>query len=186
MPRPKTVSDNDVLAGALEVLAEKGQNFTLTDLANRIGLSRATLIQRFGDRDAILMRITAYDVGLTRQWLESIETVPGPDGLWHFLETIVGSMGDGDGFSARVTLAALEAHNPALRQYGQQRYGLVQAAIAARLPAGPNRDAAAEHIHAIIAGSSMQWVVSDRGTGLAGHVMRQLRWSLKHFPARLT
>ena len=186
MPRPKTVSDEDVLAAALEVLADKGQDFTLTDLANRIGLSRATLIQRFGDRDAILLRIAAYEVELTHQWLESIEIVSGPDGLWQFLEIIVGSMGEGDGFSARVTLAALEARNPALRQLAQERYALVQAAIAARLPAGRNRDRTAEHIHTTIAGASMRWVVSDRATGLSDFVLDQLRWMLKHLPPDFT
>lgn len=186
MPRPKTVSDEDVLAAALEVLAEKGHAFTLTDMANRIGLSRATLIQRFGDRDAILLRIAAYEVELARQWIGSIEIVPGRDGLWQFLETIVASMGEGDEFSARVTLASLEARSPALRQLGQQRYALVQTAIAARLPVGPNRDRTAEHVHTIIAGASMQWVVSDRATGLSDFVLDQLRWTLKHLPSDFT
>lgn len=186
MPRPKTISDEDVLAAALEVLADKGQNFTLTDLANRIGLSRATLIQRFGDREAILLRIAAYEVELTHQWLEGIEIVPGPDGLWQFLEIIVGSMGAGDGFSARVTLAALEAQNPALREFARERYALVQAAIAARLPAGPNRIRTAEHVHTTIAGASMQWVVSDRAIGLSDFVLGQLRWTLKHLQSDFT
>lgn len=48
MPRPKTISDDDVLAAALEVLASRGTAFTLAELAQRIGLARATLIQRFG------------------------------------------------------------------------------------------------------------------------------------------
>lgn len=186
MPRPKTISDEDVLAASLEVLADKGQGFTLTDLANRIGLSRATLIQRFGDREAILLRIAAYEAELTRQWLTSIDVNLGPDGLWQFLETIVSSMGDGEAFSARVTLAAFEAQNPALRRLAQERYALVQAAIAARLPAGPDRSQTAEHLHTTIAGASMQWVASDRVIGLSAFVLEQLRWTLTHLKIAFT
>lgn len=185
MPRPKTISDEDVLAAALEVLAARGAAFTLADLAERIGLARATLIQRFGDREAILLRIAGFEVEATRRWLETLPVETGRDGLWQFLAGIVGSMGAGAGFSARVALAALEAQNPALRDLAQERYGLVQAAIAARLPEGPERAQTAAHLHAVIAGSTMQWVASAGATGLADFVLDRLRWSLDHLPAAL-
>lgn len=185
MPRPKTISDDDVLAAALEVLATRGAAFTLADLAGRIGLARATLIQRFGDREAILLRMAGYEVEATRRWLKALPVETGPEGLWRFLSEIVGSMGAGAGFSARVALAALEAQNPALRDLARERYGLVQAAIAARLPEGPERERTAAHLHAVIAGATMQWVASADETGLADFVLDRLRWSLDHLPAKL-
>lgn len=186
MPRPKTVSDEDVLAAALEVLAQNGMNFTLADLARRVGLSRATLIQRFGDRDAILLRMAQYEVNATRDWLDSLPHETGPDDLWQFLELLVNSMGAGEGFSARVAIAALEAQDPVLRELAGQRYGLVQAAIAARLPTGPEQDATAEHLHSVIAGATMQWVASDGETTLSDFVLKQLRWTLNQTPQLFT
>lgn len=174
--RPKTISDEDVLAAALEVLAENGDSFTLSDLATRVGLSRATLIQRFGNREAILLRIATYEADATQTWLESLPH----DGLWPFLEQIVTSMGQGEGFSARVTLAALEARDPALRALAHRRYRLVQGAIAARMPPGPDRERTAEHLHAVIAGATMQWVATNGDVGLSDYVLGRLCWAMNH------
>ncbi|WP_424812937.1 TetR/AcrR family transcriptional regulator [Roseococcus sp. YIM B11640] len=178
MPRPKTISDEDVLAAALEVLAEKGADFTLSDLALQIGLARATLIQRFGDRDAIILRIATYEAEVTRNWLAGLPVEVGWDGVWRFLEAIVGGMGDGEGFSARVTLAALEARHAGLRELAYQRYALVQDAIAARLPDVPERARIAQHLHTVIAGASMHWIVTDRSIGLSEFILERLRWTL--------
>lgn len=183
MPRPKTVSDEDVLTTAMQVLGSRGANFTLSELAERVGLSRATLIQRFGDRDAILVRIAQHEVSETRAWLNSLPIETGADGLRSFLDTIVTSMGSGEGFSVRVTFAALEMDNPVLRRLAGERYELVQQAIAARLPPTPDRSQTAMHLHAVIAGATMQWAASDGATGLSDFVLERLRWALDNrFP----
>lgn len=180
MPRPKLVSDEDVLAASLEVLATQGIAFTLADLARRVGLSRATLIQRFGDRDAILRRMAEFEVSAARDWINAFPKGDGAEGLWRFLEAIVRGMGGGEGFSARVQIAALEVRDPALRALAEERYQLVQAAIAERLPEGlPHRETAA-HLHAVIAGATMQWVVTDGTTDLSDFVLDRLRWAMKN------
>lgn len=180
MPRPKTVSDENVLSAALEVLAAKGAGFTLAELARHVGLSRATLIQRFGDRDAILLKLAQHEVAATRAWLDSIPIDTDSDGLWRFLQTIVSSMGSGDGFSVRVALASLEASDPALRALAGKRYKLVQDAIAARLPSGPEQMKTAVHLHATIAGATMQWVATDGAIPLSDFVLSRIRWALKN------
>ncbi|WP_408595120.1 TetR/AcrR family transcriptional regulator (plasmid) [Paracoccus marcusii] len=180
MPRPKLVSDEDVLAAALDTLAEQGMTFTLSDLARRVGLSRATLIQRFGDRNAILRHIAEFEVSATRAWINAYPLETGAEGLWKFLEAIVRGMGGGEGFSARVQIAALEVRDPALRALAQERYQMVQTAIAERLPEGlPNKETAA-HLHAVIAGATMQWVVTDRMVDLSDFVLHRLRWAMRN------
>jgi TetR/AcrR family macrolide resistance operon transcriptional repressor len=178
VPRPKTVSDEDVLSGALAVLGARGTAFTLTEVAEHVGLSRAALIQRFGDRDAILLRMAEHEVALTRRWLESLPVETGQEALWRFLETIVGSMGAGEGFSVRVAIAALETESPRLRLLAGQRYRLVQEAIAARLPQRADRMEQARHLHALIAGASMQWVATNGQVGLADFILARLRWAM--------
>lgn len=178
MPRPKMVSDEEVLAAALDVLAAQGVAFTLSDLAGRVGLARATLIQRFGDREAILRHLAEYEVQATRHWLDSLPPEGGDGALWRFLERIVGSMGAGEGFSARVQIAALETRDPVLKACAARRYQMVQEAIAARLPEGPERQAMAGHLHAVIAGATMQWVATDGAVGLSDFVLARLRWAV--------
>lgn len=180
MPRPKTISDRAVLAAALQVLGSRGPGFTLSDLAEHVGLSRATLIQRFGDRNAILIKMAEHEVAETRSWLDSLPLEKGADAVWNFLEVIVGSMGSGQGFSVRVTLAALEMEDPTLRRLAGDRYAMVQQAIAARLPPSPDGSETAVHLHAIIAGATMQWAATDGTTGLSEFVLQRLRWALDH------
>lgn len=179
MPRPKTLSDEDVMKAALDVLADQGVNFTLSNLARRVGLSRAALIQRFGNREAILRLLAQFEVETTQKWLSSFPAECGKGALWTFLEQIVRSMGDGDGFSARVQIAALEVQDPALKALANQRYQLVQQAIADRLPDGFSQLATAQHLHAVIAGSTMQWVVSPTSDSLSDFVLGRLRWAFE-------
>ncbi|QQA41810.1 TetR/AcrR family transcriptional regulator [Pelagovum pacificum] len=163
LPRPKSVSDDSVLDAANALLADGGlSSFTLADVARQVGLSRAALIQRFGDRDRLVLRMAEREVAATRAYIGSLPVEPGRDGLWRFLETIVTSMGDGDGFSLRVAIAALEARDPALRALADERYRIVQDAIAARLT-GPDAAQTAILLHAVIAGATMQWVANRAG-----------------------
>jgi TetR/AcrR family macrolide resistance operon transcriptional repressor len=166
---------------AIEVLAERGMaDFTLSEIASKVGLSRATLIQRFGDRGAILHRIAEHEVEATRQYLDSIPVQTGSRGLWQFLDEIVRSMGPGDGFSVRIAIAAMEARDPELRDFAGQRYALVQQAMMARIADHPDREEIARTIHSLIAGATMQWVASQHDDlsayvlDLVGKAMRRL------------
>jgi AcrR family transcriptional regulator len=174
MPRPKRVSDAEVLDAAVAVLAERGMGaFTLSEIAGRVGLARATLIQRFGDRDALLRLMAEYEVAATRAYLDGLPVETGLRGLWSFIEEVVGSMGPGDGFAVRVAIAAMEARDPYLRMLAGRRYALVQDALAARIPDHPDRQEIARTLHAVIAGATMQWVASDH-PDLAADVLDQV------------
>ena len=51
MPRPKLHSDEFILDTALGILLQKGPSaFTLSDVVEAVGISRAALIQRFKDK----------------------------------------------------------------------------------------------------------------------------------------
>lgn len=57
MTRPKTQSDNQVLDIALDLLRERGAGgLTFAALADRCGLSSATLVQRFTNKAALTQR----------------------------------------------------------------------------------------------------------------------------------
>lgn len=175
MPRPKLVTDDEVLDAANRVLfAHGGTDFTLADVAREVGLSRAALIQRFANRDQILRLMAAREVEATRAYLGSLPLERGLPGLWAFLREIVSSMGDGNGFSARVQLAWMETRDADMKRMAAQRYDLVQEAIAARLPHGtPEPEKLARSLHAVIAGATMQWVVLDHDD-LSAYALEQL------------
>ena len=56
MPRPKTISDVDVLAAAREVFLNRGPNVSTVEIAKRVGLSQPALFQRFGDKASLFLK----------------------------------------------------------------------------------------------------------------------------------
>ena len=180
MPRSKRLSDEAVLDAASAALLERGvTDFTLADVSKKVALSKPTLLQRFGSKDALVRRIAEREVELTRAYMESLPLEPGRAGLEQFLRTIVESMGTGKGFAARVQLAWAEARDPELRALAAERYRLVQQAIAARLPETrlPPMEVAI-HLHAVIAGASMQWI-AESDLDLAAYVMQRVTVALE-------
>lgn len=186
MPRPKSISDEALLDAAAKVLFEGGSaDFTLSDVAAAAGIARATLIQRFGNRETILRRVAERQVAATAEYLSELPLERGMEGLWAFLQTIIDGMGDGQDFGVHVQLAWLEASDPELRRHAAARYALVQSAIAARLPEGvDNAEDVAIHLHAVISGASMQWVAARQGT-LNAYVLDRLEKALRILAACL-
>lgn len=181
MARPRTHSDEDILGAAQAVLLRKGPGgFTLSDAATEVGMSRPALIQRFGNREALMQAIATREIEQTRAWLETLPGGRGVVPLWTFLKAAVRSMGPGHhgpeptSFDARVALAAVEAGDPHLAASGAARHRMVQEAIAARLPEG-TRDpmALSLALHGLMAGAVLQWLVS-RDTPLRDVVLVRL------------
>jgi AcrR family transcriptional regulator len=58
MPRPRTISDAEILDAAFRVITRLGPaNMTLADVAGEVGLSAATLVQRFGSKRGLLLAL---------------------------------------------------------------------------------------------------------------------------------
>jgi AcrR family transcriptional regulator len=57
-PRPRTIDDARILEAAGQVVARHGPaRFTLADVASEVGLSAATLVQRFGSKRGLLLAL---------------------------------------------------------------------------------------------------------------------------------
>ena len=163
MPRPKLKSDDEVLEAATVVLKRCGPiEFTLSGVAKEVGLSRAALIQRFTNRDTLLVRMMERGVEQVRHYLNAIPIGAGPQGLWEFLQVLVRSMNTRNDFSV----------NYLISWYELQGNRAVVEGIRKRLP--PGAPAAAELLlHSVIAGATMQWAVDPDGE-LADHVLAQI------------
>lgn len=59
-PRPRTISDADILAAAYRVMSRvRPTQLTLAAIAQEAGLAPATLIQRFGSKRGLLLALSA-------------------------------------------------------------------------------------------------------------------------------
>lgn len=158
MPRPKLISDDQVLDATRRVMLRQGvAGFTLSDVAQEVGLSRAALIQRFANRAGLEARVAAHGLEALRQ-LVTAEAVgnKGPHAALGLLETVL------DSFEIPVLLSSEAAAT------------LLRDAIAARLDE-PSRQRAgdvADTLVALLMGAAAQ----GRGNG---HVASRLRLALR-------
>ena len=60
-PRPRTVQDSAILDAAIEVLGRIGsEKMTLADVGSAVGLSAATLVQRFGSKRELMLALMRH------------------------------------------------------------------------------------------------------------------------------
>lgn len=59
-PRPRGITDNDILVGTRRVIGRLGpSHFTLADVAREVGIAPATLVQRFGSKRGLLLALAS-------------------------------------------------------------------------------------------------------------------------------
>src|SRR4029453_18482115 len=59
-PRPRTVSDADLINATIRVMSRLGPvKLTLAEVAKEAGVTAATLVQRFGSKRAMMLKISA-------------------------------------------------------------------------------------------------------------------------------
>src|SRR5688572_7306508 len=62
-PRPRTIDDGAILEAAARTISRLGpSNFTLADVAGAVGLSPATLVQRFGSKRGLMLALAEQGV----------------------------------------------------------------------------------------------------------------------------
>jgi AcrR family transcriptional regulator len=71
-PRPRTASDDEILAATHRVISTVGPRFTLADVANEVGLAPATLIQRFQSKRGLIVALATSASGGTEQQMAEI------------------------------------------------------------------------------------------------------------------
>jgi AcrR family transcriptional regulator len=63
-PRPRTINDSDIFAATLAAAGEFGPTkLTLAHVAKKVGMSPATLIQRFGTKRGLLLAALGHGAG---------------------------------------------------------------------------------------------------------------------------
>jgi len=165
MPRPKLHSDETILGAAQAVLMEKGpSDFTLSDVAGAVGISRAALIQRFKDKSTLHLKVMERMTKEVADYFEAASADKGLDALWAMLQDLISGMGSGEDAAGYLLLFWGDARDPLLRELALRRHELVRGAIEERLPPRPHPpEETSSLVQAVIHGACMQWLLARQG-----------------------
>lgn len=133
MARTKTRSDDELLDAVGEALLRHGpQAFTLADVSRRVGLSPATLLQRFGSKEA-LVRAFARRASSA----PVLDVAPGAArpilALRRAFRALARALGGARGLRSSVALFAEDVRDPVLRAAARRHARRFSAEIAALL-----------------------------------------------------
>lgn len=177
-PRPRTVSDEEILAATARMIGRVGPvRLTLADVGGEVGLSPATLLQRFGSKRGLL-------IALVKQSVDSVDRRFGE------MRAASASALDAVGAAAsdmathmrtpeelannlaffQIDLSDTEFHRLALEHSRRVRAGY-RALLDEAMEAGELRscdtEALASALQGIAAGSLLNWAIHRSGSVVA-------------------
>jgi AcrR family transcriptional regulator len=176
MPRRKSISDDDLLDRALPVIAEAGPSgFTLSDIARAVGVSPATLLQRFGDKQTLTERAFARDNERFVVWLGNLPADRGVEAVVRIYSEATKLFGDNPSLADHLLWLREDIRDPSFNRLALHRFKLFRAEIVKRLPKMRiPADSAARLLDAQYHGAVIQWALEPRGR-LSDFVTRSLR-----------
>lgn len=176
MPPKKQITDAQVLEKALFVISEKGpETFTLADVGEAVGLAPATLMQRFGSKQALLIKAAKHVPSKLSADLEKLKA----KGLAWDAELTVLLSEVPEGFGTRQDIAnslgllKLDMVDPELHPIAQElmerlrnriRELFKQAKAQGALAPEADVDAIAWELDALRHGLVIQWTLSGKGS----------------------
>ncbi|MGP4014697.1 TetR/AcrR family transcriptional regulator [Saccharopolyspora sp. 5N708] len=158
----------DVLRAALAVFGERGfRNASLTEIAERAGMTHAGVLHHFGSKDQLLLAVLRYRDGQEVAGVTGRSKPHGAELLPHLVQTVgenESQPGIVQAFTVLAAESATEGH-PA-QSYFRDRMAGLRAAIAAGLAERTGRDAAdpevidsAAALIAVMDGLQIQWLL---------------------------
>lgn len=193
MPRPRTVDDAAVLSAAADLVGRIGPaQLTLARVGEEVGLSAATLVQRFGSKRDLLLAMTEratagwperFDAAraATRSPLDALiaalkgmtSGVRTPESMANSVAFLQIDLSDPD-FHAR-TVAGMRAMTDSIAAL------LDEATARGELPRGTDTDALARSVLNAYNGSLITWAIVREGE-LTDWLERELRHVLAPDP----
>ena len=159
MPRPRRISDEAVLDAALRVMMRTGPaDFTLAEAGREAGVSAATLLQRFGDKQTLIVRALSRDLEGFEKRLEDAPPIPGRESVLDLFWLITPDTDDAEAFADQLPWLREDFRNPELNRLSRQMFTALRAAVAIRLPPLPvPAETAARLLEAQWQGAMNQW-----------------------------
>lgn len=177
--KKKTRTRLQLVVAGLEVLAERGEGFSIADVAARAGVSHGTFYNYFADRDALLDALVAHAV--EEFAAASARDVDEPDPAMRFARISARALATAAGspIMVRGTLR-LEAAQRALVVDGPLAYmrdDLMAAHRAGRIPEIPD-DATLDVILGSLLLAARRVIAGEADAGYSANVIRRLLLAL--------
>src|SRR5688572_12314218 len=174
-PRPRTASDDDILAATHKVISTVGARFTLADVAKEVGLAPATLIQRFRSKKGLILALATSAAGGTEDQMTAIRKgAPGPLAALYAVGACFAQMAPSPDVLAnhlaflQMDLTDPERHELALEQAhsmtAELKKLLNEAVEVGELVASLDTDRMAITIQSLQGGSLLSWAILRDGT----------------------
>ena len=159
MARPRRISDEAALAGALRVMFRSGPaEFTLAAVAAEVGIAPPTLMQRFGDKRGLILRALAQDNAEFAALVAEAPRSRGRDAVIGLFRLLTPDIQDPDVLATGLLWLREDFRDPDLNALARQRWEMLREAIAGRLPPLPiGPELAARLIEAQWQGAFNQW-----------------------------
>ncbi|RSM67942.1 TetR/AcrR family transcriptional regulator [Actinoplanes sp. ATCC 53533] len=144
--RPRTVSDEQILAGAARVVARMGPaRLTLAEVGQEVGLAAATLTQRFKTKRGLLLALARHGADALPDRLAAARSAAAPArALIENFAALAGSVRTSAEFANHLAFLLLDLTDPQFQQISRDYADAVEQTIAEVLAAA---HAAGEIVH---------------------------------------
>ncbi|MFJ1765972.1 TetR/AcrR family transcriptional regulator [Amycolatopsis sp. NPDC088138] len=172
MARPRSITDERLLAAAETVIGRCGPGFTLAQVAAEAGVAVGTAGQRFGSKAGLLQALSRRaTTRAVEQMRECADSADDPIvGLRSAAVTVYAVLGDAEEAANHLGQLGVDIGDPVLRSLLGEHYAAVEAelarlvgAVAAELPHAPSVPRAARALLAVINGVSLDWSIRPEG-----------------------
>lgn len=173
--RPRKVSDDEVFAGAYKAMQRLGPSeLTLSDIAAEAGVTAGALVQRFGSKRALLLRIAEQFSGGTAAMFAQLRREHGSPlaAIRAYADCMAGMAATPETLIRNLSYLQIDLTDPAFRKHfadsaratrGELRQLIREAIKAGELVASTNPKQLARTIEAIIGGSMLSWAHYQQG-----------------------
>jgi AcrR family transcriptional regulator len=173
-PRPRTVADEEILAAAARMIGRVGPvRLTLADVGSEVGLSPATLLQRFGSKRGLLLALVQRSVdSVDRRFGEMrAASTSALDALVAAASEMATHMRTPEELANNLAFFQIDLSNPEFHQLALDHSRRVRAGyralLAEAVAAGELRScdtaALASALQGVAAGSLLNWAIHREG-----------------------
>ena len=178
MARTPSVSDEKILDVAQAVLSERGSHlFSVAEVANRVGLSRAAIILRFKSTEALKETLLERNVARFTGLVAELPKDPGGDSLLAIAAFIGRHLGSRAGSSAFFAEHSDKIKKGDIAKLEWKRGEVLRQAIVTVMPeTAITKDSAAASFSAHLTGSIYAWLSSDHPSAEQYLIHRTQEW----------